>query len=182
VPLFTLDNDSAFELGRAFALADRLSECVAFQRLCEAPSATDARQRIVVGLYDDDEQPRDRDELDEGFVWVRICDDEEGGHTLRKTIAVDGCPDEGGRLTIRIRRQVRDSEQLNDAYLWMWNCVSKFSHQLLESATNAQIADPLIASIDRRIGVHQATQGQEAAQGRFLVAELVVAWGDGGDS
>lgn len=182
MPLFELSSTSSGELIAAYQLADRLSEITVFKNLAETTVTAEALAKITVGIAAD---PLGGDEyslgeLEEQHFFAQVYAEPEEGHIAGLAPEAVGTPREGGVFRVYLRRQVRESEDRTDAYLFFWDRVSKIGTQLIAAAEalDALTNRNRFKQVGRVIGPEFGQRRSEANQGPYLFALLTVTWGD----
>ena len=184
MPLFELSSAKSYEAPAMHALADRLSECASFQELAEAANTAEAREKITIGPQPGpfDSEEFTIDELEERLLWSCIDTADEDGHEAVLGDTTTECPNEGGNLTVEIRRQVRKYESQDDAgksdvYLYFLDRCSAVAHELFEKAQAANF-NPRLVRIPRVFSPSFSSNIEEAGQGEFIWTLLSVEWGN----
>jgi hypothetical protein len=182
--LFVESEALSCEVPAAIQLAARLSETPAIQQLTETDNAADAHDKIVVGIDQDpfDGEVYSPDDLAARHFIAHVYAEPEDGHAVVISPEAMGVPREGGVLRAYLCRQIRDSEDPQDAYTFFWDRVSSIGAQVIE-ASEINLLTPRnfrFVQADRPIGPTQTMRKAEAGQGKQLEAILRFSWGDFG--
>lgn len=175
--LFDPDNPTGDEVKAAYGLRDRLSELSVFQELAEADDATDAKTHITVGQFDEpaDGVEFDVNELAELGFQVRIV--RADGERIA---TVDGYAQHSGagRLAMLFRRYVRESEDEQDAYLFVWDRLDKLQQDLAAALSTADCPRVQQGALLALSGPWRGMHSEQASQGAYIHAAMTVPWGD----
>jgi hypothetical protein len=182
MPLFTEETAKSNELPAAIQLADRLADNPAVQDLAEKTTATETLTHIVVGIARD---PFDGDtytlaELESRHFVAHIYAEATEGYVAGLGREAMGNPREGGQLRVYLCRQIRESEDILDAYNFFWDRISAIATPLIISAEQ-ELNEPRnyrFKLLERILGPMQTELRSEGAQGKRLEAMLRVNWGD----
>lgn len=181
--LFDRDNPRSCELRVAVAVGDALADCATFRELSGTTTQGAARAKVVLGLFPEppDGQQFGVDDLADDFCHAVIMR-EDGTHIVLSPLMPGSTaePEQQGQLEIGIRRYVRESE--TDAFLFVWDCLSKIAVELQQAINSGLLAR--VTSIREAGGPYLPTKEAEVAQGRFVWGRYVATWGDvlGGES
>lgn len=172
---FSTSDITSCELSFAYDLADRLASLESFQRLTETSTEGEARKRVVLGISN---APRSgsqftRDELEEIFVDAVIQPAEEDDHEASEGDTND-TQRVSGVLRIRFRRQVRESESIDQEFMFFWNDISTITEKIRPK----NLENPIIPIVSRSMSMLISDHKEKEGQGEHLTAELTIPWGD----
>jgi hypothetical protein len=176
--LFDPDNPRSNEVKGALALADVLACLSLFQELAEgADDAIEARKHVTVGVFDKPASGHefDIDELAElGFQMRIISPDDSTIDAIEGHSQVSSA----GAFEVHYRRYVRENEDEQDVYLFVWDRMGALRLQLAEALAVAQCPRVQQGSVIGASGPYYNSLSEETRQGRYLHGSMRVSWGD----
>lgn len=179
--LYDPNNPQSCAVPTADALADRLSECQGFRDLCEVDTPSDALKYVIIG-HDDKGTPANGDawtpeQLTRRHFRCLVLHDPEGTAVSARGKQLNDRRLQG-TLHLDIKRQLRESEDLNDAYRFFADRVYAIQEtQLAEKAL--EVGRPWLRNVNVTQGPFRNMVKQKVGQGGFFWAIISVEWGRG---
>lgn len=180
MPLFDLNSALSCELPAAYELATRLSQAEAVQDLAETDVEATALTFIKVGISDDpfDGDQFTRQQLDVRHLLINVYAEPENGMLAQRSPAAVDDPLQGGALRVAIKRQIRESEDREDAYNFFWDRVSAIGPAVILSSETSATGGHRFKQCTRVYGPEFGARRASGDQGEYLEALLVIPWGD----
>jgi hypothetical protein len=181
MPLFDFTACRSEEPAALYQCRELLAALTATQELLEVGSADAARALIKIGPADPPEQGDEFTvtELKNRHAWGLLRPVmEQDSLLVSRSIAVAAVSEKEGVFALHWHRQVRDVEYhadggRDDAYLYFLDVTNAIHEQLVEAA-DLNLA---VSQVKRLRGPFYNPREDWPAQGRYLWADFVIAWG-----
>ncbi len=175
MPLFDRDNPVSEELAVAVAWQELMAGQTYWQALAETTNFNEALAKIEVGGADEPEDGLQfrATELAKQHIHARIFR-VDGTHIVRPG-GFDR-PDEQGDLQCIVRRQIRESEKAQDAFLFFWDRTSRLVRDMQLAIETTEC--PRLLAITEPQGPYRNGYKTKTAQGDYLWTTFIAKWGD----
>lgn len=184
--LYTTAGAMSEDAPAAEALADRLSECLAYQSLTNTSDAASALLSIVVGPGEPpwDGESFGEDELAQRHCWANVFPPEDGNASVFLGAGVDELY-QSGAIVIEVCWMpegvyLNDDNGPRDCYLFFWDRVAALKNQLWAAIYGSDQQCPRPQAIETT-GLGWTSEERETAEGAMLSCGMQVIWGDPGE-